>query len=84
MNISEARHAILPARSSWRAEFSPGFISGRTMGNTVAVSGTAFTAEHAALIRRMTDNLVLLRLMRMRNSQSGRQGGPRGISIAST
>ena len=27
--------------------------------NTVAVSGTAFTAEHAALIRRMTDNLVL-------------------------
>ncbi len=28
-------------------------------GNTVAVSGTAFTMEHAALIRRMTDNLVL-------------------------
>ncbi len=28
-------------------------------GNTVAVSGTAFTPEHAALIRRMTDNLVL-------------------------
>lgn len=28
-------------------------------GNTVAVSGTAFTAEHAALIRRMTDNLVI-------------------------
>ena len=28
-------------------------------GNTVAVSGTAFTAEHAALIKRMTDNLVL-------------------------
>ncbi|HEY4517124.1 MAG TPA: DNA primase [Candidatus Paceibacterota bacterium] len=27
--------------------------------NTVAVSGTAFTQEHAALIRRMTDNLVL-------------------------
>lgn len=27
--------------------------------NTVAVSGTAFTAEHAALIRRMTDNLVI-------------------------
>ncbi|MBI5457424.1 DNA primase [Candidatus Kaiserbacteria bacterium] len=27
--------------------------------NTVAVSGTAFTPEHAALIRRMTDNLVL-------------------------
>ena len=27
--------------------------------NTVAVSGTAFTTEHAALIRRMTDNLVL-------------------------
>ncbi len=27
--------------------------------NTVAVSGTAFTHEHAALIRRMTDNLVL-------------------------
>ncbi len=28
-------------------------------GNTVAVSGTAFTADHAALIRRMTDNLVI-------------------------
>jgi len=28
-------------------------------GNTVAVSGTAFTTEHAALIRRMTDNLVI-------------------------
>ena len=28
-------------------------------GNTVAVSGTAFTAEHAALIHRMTDNLVI-------------------------
>lgn len=27
--------------------------------NTVAVSGTAFTAEHGALIRRMTDNLVI-------------------------
>jgi len=27
--------------------------------NTVAVSGTAFTTEHAALIRRMSDNLVL-------------------------
>lgn len=27
--------------------------------NTVAVSGTAFTPEHAALIHRMTDNLVL-------------------------
>lgn len=27
--------------------------------NTVAVSGTAFTAEHAAMIRRMTDNLVV-------------------------
>ncbi len=27
--------------------------------NTVAVSGTAFTPEHAALIRRMTENLVL-------------------------
>ena len=28
-------------------------------GNTVACSGTAFTPEHATLIRRMTDNLVL-------------------------
>src|SRR3989338_7994032 len=28
-------------------------------GNTVAVSGTAFTSEHAALIHRMTDNLVI-------------------------
>lgn len=28
-------------------------------GNTVAVSGTAFTPEHAALIHRMSDNLVL-------------------------
>ncbi len=28
-------------------------------GNTVAVSGTAFTSEHATLIRRMTDNLVI-------------------------
>lgn len=28
-------------------------------GNTVAVSGTAFTKDHAALIRRMTDNLVI-------------------------
>jgi DNA primase len=27
--------------------------------NTVAVSGTAFTAEHAALIKRMTENLVI-------------------------
>ncbi len=27
--------------------------------NTVAVSGTAFTAEHSALIKRMTENLVL-------------------------
>lgn len=27
--------------------------------NTVAVSGTAFTTEHAALIKRMTENLVL-------------------------
>ena len=27
--------------------------------NTVAVSGTAFTREHATLIRRMTDNLVI-------------------------
>ena len=27
--------------------------------NTVAVSGTAFTEDHAKLIRRMTDNLVL-------------------------
>ena len=27
--------------------------------NTVAVSGTAFTPEHGALIRRMTDNLVI-------------------------
>lgn len=28
-------------------------------GNTVAVSGTAFTAEHAKLILRMTENLVI-------------------------
>ena len=28
-------------------------------GNTVAVSGTAFTGEHAVLINRMTDNLVI-------------------------
>lgn len=28
-------------------------------GNTVAVSGTAFTPEHAALIARMTENLVI-------------------------
>lgn len=28
-------------------------------GNTVAVSGTAFTPEHAALIKRMTDNIVV-------------------------
>jgi DNA primase len=28
-------------------------------GNTVAVSGTAFTPEHASLIRRMTENLVI-------------------------
>ena len=28
-------------------------------GNTVAVSGTAFTPEHAQLIRRMTDNLLI-------------------------
>lgn len=27
--------------------------------NTVAVSGTAFTQEHAALIRRLTDNLLI-------------------------
>ncbi|HVM73811.1 MAG TPA: DNA primase [Candidatus Paceibacterota bacterium] len=27
--------------------------------NTVAVSGTAFTSEHAALIKRMTDNIVI-------------------------
>ncbi len=27
--------------------------------NTVAVSGTAFTAEHAALIKRMTDNILI-------------------------
>lgn len=27
--------------------------------NTVAVSGTAFTTEHAALLRRITDNLVI-------------------------
>jgi len=27
--------------------------------NTVAVSGTAFTVEHAALIKRMTENIVL-------------------------
>ena len=27
--------------------------------NTLAVSGTAFTSDHAALIKRMTDNLVL-------------------------
>jgi len=29
------------------------------MGNTVAVSGTAFTPDHAALIKRMTENLIL-------------------------
>ncbi len=28
-------------------------------GNTVAASGTAFTADHALLIKRMTENLVL-------------------------
>lgn len=28
-------------------------------GNTVAVSGTAFTPEHAALVKRMTENIVL-------------------------
>ncbi len=28
-------------------------------GNTVAVSGTAFTPEHAVLVKRMTENLVL-------------------------
>ena len=28
-------------------------------GNTVAVSGTAFTMEHAVLINRMTENLVI-------------------------
>ncbi|MBI2610825.1 DNA primase [Candidatus Kaiserbacteria bacterium] len=28
-------------------------------GNTVAVSGTAFTGEHALIIRRLTDNLVI-------------------------
>ena len=28
-------------------------------GNTIAVSGTAFTPEHAALISRMTENLVI-------------------------
>lgn len=28
-------------------------------GNTVAVSGTAFTVEHAALVRRVTENLLI-------------------------
>jgi DNA primase len=28
-------------------------------GNTVAVSGTAFTVEHAALLKRMSDNLLI-------------------------
>lgn len=28
-------------------------------GNTVAVSGTAFTVEHAALLKRMSENLVI-------------------------
>ncbi len=28
-------------------------------GNTIAVSGTAFTPEHASLVRRLTDNLVI-------------------------
>lgn len=28
-------------------------------GNTVAVSGTAFTPEHASLIKRMTENLII-------------------------
>ncbi|MEK7069118.1 MAG: DNA primase [Patescibacteria group bacterium] len=28
-------------------------------GNTIAVSGTAFTSDHATLIRRITDNLVI-------------------------
>jgi DNA primase len=28
-------------------------------GNTVAVSGTAFTPEHASLLKRMTENLVI-------------------------
>ncbi|MBI4093713.1 DNA primase [Candidatus Kaiserbacteria bacterium] len=28
-------------------------------GNTVAVSGTAFTGEHGTLIRRLTDNIVI-------------------------
>ncbi len=28
-------------------------------GNTVAVSGTAFTPEHAALIKRMTENIII-------------------------
>jgi DNA primase len=28
-------------------------------GNTIAVSGTAFTVEHAALIKRMSENLVI-------------------------
>src|SRR5262249_25832267 len=28
-------------------------------GNTVAVSGTAFTSEHAVLIKRMTENIVI-------------------------
>lgn len=32
---------------------------GAGWGNTVAVSGTAFTPEHANLIKRMSDNLVI-------------------------
>ena len=59
--FDRAKHAIRKHNCAVLVEGQIDLVASHQSGwaNTVAVSGTAFTTEHAALIRRMTDNLVI-------------------------
>ena len=59
--FDRAKHAIRKHNCAVLVEGQVDLVASHQAGwgNTVAVSGTAFTTEHAALIRRMTDNLVI-------------------------
>ena len=59
--FDRAKSAIRKANCAVLVEGQMDLVMSHQAGwvNTLAVSGTAFTGEHAALIKRMTDNLVL-------------------------
>lgn len=59
--FDKAKHVMRKNKCAVLVEGQVDLLASNQAGwaNTVAVSGTAFTPEHASLIRRMTDNLVI-------------------------